>query len=321
MVTIFVSENGETRRVDTLDPAWLQPDAGCVVWVDLSDPTSEEARILTDVFHFHELAVEDAIATAHHPKVETYDGYLFLIVHGIDFEESQHRFATHDVDFFLGPNYLVTVNEGDSRSVLRMRELCTKNHQVLGEGPAALVHRIVDTMVDNYRPEVTKLEDALDDVEDEVFEQPRQELIRKILDLKRDVTSLRRVTLPQRDVVGRLARREFPCIDDALAYRFRDVHDHLVQLTDQAVSFQDRITGLLDAHLAAQSNQLGQTMRVLTVIATIFMPLTVLTGLFGMNVGLPSLASGGTMEFWGIVGIMLVTSSVMLWFVRRRWWL
>jgi len=321
MVTISVSVNGETRRVDALDPVWLQPGDGRVVWVDLADPTPEEARILTEVFHFHELAVEDATAAVEHPKIETYDGYLFLIVHGIDFQESRHRFATQDVDFFLGSGYLVTVHEGESRSIARVLDLCLKNAQVLREGPAALVHRIVDTMVDNYRPEVTKLEDALDGVENEVFERPRPELVRRILELKRDVTSLRRVTLPQRDVIGRLARREFAIIDDAVAYRFRDVYDHLVHLTDEAISLQDRITGLLDAHLANQSNQLGQTMRVLTVIATIFMPLTVLTGLFGMNVDLPSLAAGGTAEFWEIVGIMGVTSGMMLWFFKRRGWL
>jgi magnesium transporter len=284
-------------------------------------PTSDEARILADVFGFHELAVEDALSPTHHPKVEPYDGYLYLILHGIDFEEAQHRFATHDVDFFLGPNYLVTVHDGTSRSVARMRELCPRNEQILAEGPVGLLYRIIDAMVDNYGPEVDKLEDRLDEVEEEVFESPRVVLLRRILDLKRDVASLRRVTLPQRDAVARLARREFPLITEAMAYRFRDVHDHLVRMADEATNFQDRTTSLLDAHLSNQSNQLSHTMRILTVIATIFMPLTLLTGLFGMNVELPGLVMTGWLGFWEIAGAMVVIAAVMLWVFRTRDWI
>ena len=321
MMTVFVHESGRTRQTDALDPAWLRPDSGAIVWLDLGAPESDQARVLSEVFHFHELAVEDALSEVHHPKIEAYDGYVYLILHGIDFEEAQHRFATHDVDFFLGVNYLVTVHDGTSRSVARMRDVCPRNDLVLAEGSAALLYRIVDTMVDNYRPEVDRLEDQLDRVEEEVFEHPRAELMRKILALKRDVASLRRVTLPQRDAVGRLARREFLFVGESLAYRFRDVHDHLVSLADEATNFQDRITSLLDAHLANQSNQLSHTMRVLTVIATIFMPLTLLTGMFGMNVELPAFVSDGRAGFWEIGAGMLVVSGVMLWVFRTRHWI
>ena len=139
-----------------------------------------------------------------------------------------------------------------------------------------LLYRIVDTMVDNYRPEVDKLSERLDELEEEVFENPNTQLARRILNFKKDISSLRQVVLPQRDVVGRLARREFPLINEQLAYGFRDVHDHLVRLSDEAMFFQDRITSILDAHLSAVSNQLNQVMKVLTIIATLFMPLTVL---------------------------------------------
>jgi magnesium transporter len=321
MFTIFVHDSGRTRLAETFDPEWLRPDSRVVFWVDLSAPTPEHARILSDGFRFHELAVEDALSTTHHPKIEPYDGYVYLILHGIDFQEAQHRFATHDIDFFLGANYLVTVHDGTSRSVDRMRQVCPRNEQVLAEGSGALLYRIVDAMVDNYRPEVDRLEDRLDEIEGEVFERSRPELMRAILDLKRDVASLRRVTLPQRDAVGRLARREFPFVTEALSYRFRDVHDHLVRLADEATGFQDRITSLLDAHLSNMSNQLSQTMRVLTVIATVFMPLTLLTGLFGMNVELPSVLTSGPFGFWEIAGVMLAVCVTMLWMFRRRGWI
>jgi magnesium transporter len=183
------------------------------------------------------------------------------------------------------------------------------------------MHRIIDTMVDNYRPEVDKLNERLDKIEKEVFARPDVALGRQILNLKRDVASFRRVVLPQRDAVGRLARREFALISESLSYRFRDVYDHLVRLTDEATLFHDRVTSLMEAHLSTLSNQLNSVMKVLTVIATIFMPLTVLTGLYGMNVELPHLPGGTQVQFWWVFLIMIVISVVMLWFFRRKNWI
>jgi magnesium transporter len=320
LIKVFKYEAGSTQSVDGVDPAWLAPDSGVVVWADLDRPTPEESRILTDVFHFHELAVEDAVAEILHPKVETYGDYLYLILHGIDFNAREHRFKTQDVDFFLGPSYLVTVHPGVSRSIGKVSDAVARNPRALAEGSSALLHRIVDTMVDNYRPEVDKLQDRLDRLEKEVFDQPKPQLARRILDFKRDIASLRRVVNPQRDVVARLARREFPFISEQLAYRFRDVHDHLVRLSDEAMFFQDRITSLLDAYLSTVSNQLNGVMKILTVIATIFMPLTFITGLYGMNVDLPHFGLGADVFFWVLVVFMLsVSVSMLLWFRRKRW--
>jgi magnesium transporter len=321
LISVFVHEGGVTRQADAINPAWLKPDSTVWVWVDLSKPSSDEARILTDVFRFHELAVEDALAETHYPKIESYGDYLYLILHGIDFKASEHLFKTQDIDFFLGERYLVTVHPGISRSMNQVSEVCGRSAHVLGEGPTGLLHRIVDTMVDNYLPEVEKLNERLDEIEKEVFEHPNQQLVRRILDFKRDVSSLRRVVLPERDAVGRLARREFALISEAMSYRFRDVHDHLVRLADEAMFFQDRITSLLDAYLSNVSNQLNSVMKVLTVIATIFMPLTVLTGMWGMNVPLPHLPGNDAAQFWWIVILMLATSAVMLWFFRRKGWI
>jgi magnesium transporter len=307
--------------VDRVDPAWIKPGSGIQVWVDLDRPTPDEARILSDVFHFHELAIEDALSELHHPKVESYGDYLYLILHGIDFKASEHCFTTKDIDFFLGAQYLVTVHPGVSRSIGKVGTVCNRDSRVLGEGPGMLLYRIVDTMVDNYRPEVEKLSEKLDGLEEEVFERPNTHLARMILNFKKDISSLRQTVLPQRDVVARLARREFPLISEQLSYGFRDVHDHLVRLADEAMFFQDRITSILDAHLSAVSNQLNQVMKVLTIIATLFMPLTVLTGMYGMNVPLPHLPGGERAQFWWVCGIMIALSAGMLGFFRRKRWI
>lgn len=321
MIRIYKHERGSTQGVDAVDPAWLRSGSGVWVWVDMDKPTSEESRILTDVFHFHELSVEDALAESHHPKIESYGDYLYLILHGINFKAREHLFQTHDVDFFLGAQYLVTVHPGVSRSIETIRDVCRRNDHALGEGPGALLHRIVDAMVDNYRPEVDELSDRLDKLESEVLERPDVALSRQILHFKRDVSSLRRVVLPQRDAMGRLARREYPQITEALAFRFRDVYDHLVRISDEASFFQDRLGSLLEAHLATVSNQLNTIMKVLTVLSTIFMPLTVLTGMYGMNVPLPHLPGGDSVQFWWILLIMLSVSGLMLWGFHRKGWI
>ena len=320
MIKVYKYERGSIECLDAVDPAWLAPHSTAVVWVDLDQPTPEESRILTEVFRFHELSIEDALAEIHQPKIESYGEYLYLVLHGIDFSARQHRFRTKDVDFFLNPKYLVTVHHGLSRSVGRVADACTRNSQVLAEGTAALLHRIVDTMVDNYRPEVEKLEQRLDRLETDVFEHPEPQLVRRILEFKKDVASLRQVVLPERDAVGRLARREFSSISEQVAYRFRDVHDHLVRLSDEAMFFQDRVSGILDAHLSAVSNQLNTIMKVLTVISTIFMPLTFITGLYGMNIDLPHFGLGPERFFWALLLFMLSISAAMLaWFRNKQW--
>lgn len=320
-IRIYKHENGSTSIADHVDPSWLGPGSKVWLWVDLSAPKPEESKILSDVFHFHELAIEDALAEIHHPKAESYGDYIYLILHAIDFRAKEHAFRTQEVDFFLGPQYLVTMHNGSSRSIERIGEICTRSEHVLGEGPGALMHRIIDAMVDHYRPEVDKLAARLDSLEKEVFQTPKSTLVKRILDFKRDVASLRRVVLPQRDAVMRLARREFPQVSEPLSYRFRDVHDHLVRLADEAMFFQDRISSLLDAHLSNVSNQLNAVMKVLTIISTVFMPLTVLTGVYGMNVHLPHLPGGEAMQFWWIVAIMLATIGTMLMFFRKKKWI
>jgi magnesium transporter len=322
MIQIFAHVNGKTSQADRVDPAWLAPDSGVTIWVDLMNPSKEEGlEILRDVFHFHDLAVEDALSDLEFPKVESYGHFLYVILHRIDFQAPEHCFKTHDVDFFLGRNYLVTIHSGDSRSIQRIAEICHRNSMALGEGAAAVMHRIVDSMVDNYLPEIEELNDRLDTLEDRVFDGAAANLAKDILNFKKDVASLRRVVQPQRDVVGRLARREFPLIEEQVAYRFRDVYDHLVRLADESMVFQDRITSLLDANLAIVSNQLNSIMKILTIIATVFMPLTFITGLYGMNVDLPHFGFGGVTMFWLLMGIMATVVAVMLVYFRKRDWI
>ena len=334
MITIFVHRNGVTEQATSIDRAWLGPSSGVQLWVDLAAPSIPETLLLSDTFGFHPLSVEDATSAIQYPKAEAYDGYLYVILHGIDYHagkrspqdagragEPERGFGTHDVDFFLGTNYLVTVHDGHSRAITELREHATRNPALMAHGPVQLFHRIVDDMVDGYRPEVDRLEERLDDLEQAIFGDPAPGLSRRILDTKRDVASLRRVIAPQRDVVARLARREFVDISTEMSFRFRDVYDHLVRIADDALIFQDRLTGILDAHLSNVSNQLNEVMKVLAVVSTIFMPLMLLTGIYGMNVPLPRFPGGDGLQFWWLSGISVAVIVLMLTMFRRRRWI
>lgn len=320
MISIFVHEAGETRRADAVDPDWLAPSSHAMLWVDLASPGEEEFHLLADTFRFHPLSIEDARSALQFPKVEQYPGYLYLVLHGIDADATARHFSTRDVDFFVGGNYLVTVHDGRSRSVGRVQDACGRYSRLLGEGPAALAHRIIDTMVENYRPVIEGLEDRLDRLEEHAVS-GRPQMIGQALKIKRELASMRRVLIPQRDAIGRLGRREFPAISDEVAFRFRDVFDQVVRLADETFLFQDRMTGVLEVNLASISNRLNQIMKVLTVMSTIFLPLTVLTGMWGMNIVLPYFPGGDRAQFWWIAGIMVVVSLAMLAAFRRNRWI
>ena len=320
MITVFVHQNGQTRLVDRVEPEWLDPASGAMLWVDLMAPGEAERQLLSEVFGFHPLAVEDAVSALQFPKIETYPGYLYVVLHGIHAEPQHTQFATRDVDFFLGPNYLVTVHDGDSHSINTIREMCNRHEHILKEGPVALVHRIVDRMIDNYRPVFEEIEGRVGRLEEDAFA-GHERLSRRVMRLKRDVASMRRVLVPQRDAIGRLARREFPMISDEMTYRFRDVYDHVVRLTEEAILFQDRITGIFEVNLSSVSNRLNQVMKLLTVMSTIFLPLTVLTGMWGMNITIPHFPGGPEVQFWWIFGLMFVICVAMLVFFRRNKWL
>ena len=327
MLNIFVHRKGRTEEATSIERSWLDPASGVTLWVDLVAPSIPESLILTDTFAFHPLSTEDALATLQYPKIEAYDGYLYIVLHGIAFHSTDARrreercFNTHDVDFFLGPNYLVTVHGASSTSIDELKHHVVRNPKIMGEGPVAVFHRIVDAMVDHYRPEVEKLEEQIDTLENALFERPGAEIIRSILNRKRDVSALRRIVFPQRDVVNRLARREFVDISTDMAFRFRDVYDHLVRMADDASMLHERITSVLEAHLTTASNRLNEIMKVLTVVSTVFMPLTLLSGLWGMNVALPLLPGGPAAQFWWVAAIIIGVVLAMLLMFRRRHWI
>jgi len=237
MVTIFVYRDGRCDQVTSLDRGWLNPVASVGLWVDLESPSIPESLILSDSFVFHPLAVEDAMSPGQPTKAEAYDGYLFAVLRGVDGE----------VDFFVGPTFLVTVHHHASAAIANFVDNARHSPRPLVEGPVALFHKIVDALVDGYRPAVDKLVERTVDVEKRLFDKPSPALVRDVLALRRDVFALARDAGAQQTVVERLSRREFVDISTDMSFRFRDVHDHLVRVTGDVEALRDRLDGLLTA--------------------------------------------------------------------------
>ena len=305
----------EVHRPEEI-PALLQRKDR-IVWVDLASPTKDESAILSTVFKFHPLAIEDCEGRRHHPKIDDYRDYLFVLTHGVHPESTAREFRTRQLCLFVGPNYLVSYHKEKSRSVEHTLESARRNQRVIAEGPDSLLYNTLDFQVDQYLPVLENFEKKIDEVEDRIFNSPTSEILTEVLDFKRALMRLRRISGHQREILTRLVRREFPMIGEKSVINLRDVHDHLVRVTDLADTYRELVAGALEAHLSIVGNRTNEIMRALTVIATLFIPLTFIAGVYGMNFEhMPEVKwRYGYLFAWGL---MIAVGAGMYFFFRRR---
>jgi magnesium transporter len=319
VLTYYRCAGGTIERLD-FEAARLKEKPGGFHWIDLEDPTTQEASILENPFHFHPLAIEDCLAELQHPKVDDYDAYIFLVVHGIRFDAPTDEFVTRELDVFLGPDYVITHHDGPMRSISSAREQCGKNLQAaMPRGADFLLHQILDQMFEHYFPNLDAIEDKIQLVQVEVFERPTRETLDRIFVLKRDVQKLRRICMPQREIVHRLSRGEFKVISPKAALYFRDIYDNLYRIVDASFSYQDMMQGTLDAYLSAINNRLNETMKRLTVLGAIFASMTVITGVYGMNFDyMPELK--WRFGYPLVFVIMAAVTGALVWFFKKKEW-
>jgi magnesium transporter len=333
MITIYQYVDGTIRSLNLKGLHQALSSGKGVIWVDMEDPTeAEEETLLLSVFEFHALTIDDCRKgkepEGHHPKVEDFGDYLFVIFNPVEGNtpsndgESmfQVEIRTSQLNAFLTSRVLVTHHYTPLRSIAGAAQLLGKNPMTLGRGPDFLFHFIIDDVVDNYSPILDQLDDAIDSVEDQVFQSPTQISMVRILHLKRNIMTIRRVAVYQREMLSRLSRGEFELITrDEMIY-YRNVYDHLVRMTDMADSYRDLVTSLLDAYLSVTSNRLNQVMKVLTIISTIFLPMGVITGFFGMNfTHMPGLNWEYGVAFTTV--FMALVAAVMIWVFKRNKWI
>jgi magnesium transporter len=310
---------GASREVKLADlPKVLR--ARGTVWVDLLDPTDDEFLSIAKTFQWHPLAIEDCRVETHLPKVDDFDDYLLLVLHNAKPDNGADGLKTSEMELFLSRNALVTHHGEKIEGIEVLVQRAQRNPTLAARGPAYLLYLLLDAMEDDSLRYLDDLDDRLDAVENALLGTPGTDTLNAITRLKREVVGLRRFAIPQAEVLRRLGRGEFPMVPaDATVY-FRDIYDHLYRLSDTADSYRDLLTGALDAYLSAVSNNMNSVMKVLTVFASVLLPMTFLVGVWGMNFRhMPELSwRYGYALAWGV---MVAVAIALGWFFRRRRWI
>jgi magnesium transporter len=297
-----------------------------LLWVDFTSETPETSLSILESFGFHPLAIDDALLETHVPRLDDWGNYLYIVLNYMNVKENGETWETEvdELDIFLGQNYIVTHHDHPINAIEETWEACDRDPRNTQDGADHLLYKITDRLVAEYMPTVEKIDAAIDQIEDQVFDRPSPRTLERLFALKRVLLAMRRILLPQREVLNKLARDDYKVIDPKDRVFFRDIYDHLVRLHDLNESLRDLVGGALDTYLSVINNRMNEVMKTLTIITTLFMPLTFLTGFFGMNFFEPlGLMKAWTTSpvFYVVLAINLLVPIGMYIWMRRRTWL
>lgn len=317
-----------TKDIEMFLMPTLLADTNLFLWVDLENPTPEETKfVLEDVFHFHPLSVEDCVMVSPSPKVEEYQPkendlfapYLFIVIHGVDYSRTDGVFATSELNFFLGKNFLVTYHDVPMRSIQHTEERCLKSNVHVARAPDRVAHTLLDAIVENYKPALDELSLEIAEVEQQALQNPSTATLSRILQIKKEVLHLRQIIGPQREVLARFARGEFKLIRPHLVPYYRDVYDALFHISELAQNYTDSLTGILQVYLNMSSNRTGEVIKVLTLFTIITTPMMMVGTWYGMNFEhMPELQPKGA--YWIIILVTAIsTGATFLYFKKKKW--
>ncbi|HQU35251.1 MAG TPA: magnesium/cobalt transporter CorA [Anaerolineales bacterium] len=300
-------------------------DRRSLLWVDFVNEPDENSLPILQGFGFHSLSIEDALQQTHSPKLDDWGNYLYIVMNYMDVKENGTLWESDvdELDIFLGPNYIVTHHEFPIPAIDETWASCDRDVRNVQEGADHLLYKIMDFLVAGYMPTVERIDSAIDELEDHIFDKPSPRTLERLFALKRVLLAMRRILLPQREVLNKLARDDYRVIDPKDRIFFRDIYDHLVRLHDLNENLRDLVGGALDTYLSVVNNRMNDIMKTLTIITTIFMPLAFVTGFFGMNFFEPQ----GRLTHWTTNPIFYITLAInvllpigmYLWMRRRTW--
>jgi magnesium transporter len=287
-------------------------------WLDLDQPDADEERFLAETFSFHPLALEDLRKRGQRPKLEDYDKYMFLVYYGArDGAGAEAEVDLQEVHAFLSGGYIVTSHAGPIAALEEARK------RLEAQPPRSeqfVVYRVIDGLTDSFFPVLERLDDELERLDEEIFDDPSPAHLEQITRLRRQLVELRRVATPQRDLLARGTEDilEIPGLQADSREYFRDVYDHAIRISEQIDSFRDLLSGSRDAYLSTVSNRLNQITTQLTVVATIFLPLSFLVGFFGQNFAwmVRNISSAGDFFVFGVGSALLSIFALLAWFRR-----
>lgn len=321
MITIF-SLDPQGKLIESHDAADIPAlrENGQPLWVSLVGvPEDDLVDVLSDTFGFHELAIEDCIHRNQNAKIEEYPGSLFVVIHTARLCEGA-TFETDDLHMFLGPNFLVTVYDTELPYLASLQADLRRNPADLARGADWVLHLVCDRVVDGYLPVMDRFDDAIDDLEDAVFNRPNAGLLDHIFQLKKGAMHLRRLSVQQREIFLNMSRGRYMLVEEKTAIYMRNVYDHLVRISDVAEGYRDLVAGSLEIYLSVASNRLNEIVKLLTIFSAIILPLNLVSSIYGMNFEhMPELRS--VYGYPVVLGAMALVTLVMLYFFRRKGWL
>jgi magnesium transporter len=300
--------------------AW-QREGKDLLWLDIQQPDERELEpLLEERFGFHELASEDTLSPNTLPKYDAFPGYDFFIFRAVDMNVSEHGSQTYKLAAFLSRNFLITVHRDRMQTVDDVCNRLPSDKRLLGNGPDFLLYSIVDQMVDAHFPLLDEIEERVDELQDAIFKQAAPMHLDELLHLKRDVNVLRRQSLPQRELLNQISRGDAQFIQRQHLIYFRDCYDHMFRISETIDVERDMMASTMEAYLSVIANRTNEIMKVLTILSTIMLPMTVIGGIYGMNFEhMPELHWRYGYLF--AIGLMAATTTTLLMFFRWRGWL
>jgi len=322
MIHSFVFNEGKLvgRDLELEALRLVGADKGLILWVDLDNPTDEETKaVLENVFQFHPLAIEDCLTPSSLPKIEDYESYLFIVTHAVDFSRTD-KFASTELDFFLGKEYLVTFHRTPLKSVQATIDRVVKSIGVVARGPDRLAHTLLDQLVDNYQPVIAELGAELEEIEELVLAKTSGEkLVTEILHVRTDFSRLRSIVRPQRDLIDRIARGDTRLIRPVMLPYFRDLRDNLARLEETAASYHERLLMSFDIYLNKAAFEANEGIKFLTALTALTIPAVIVGTWYGMNFEhMPELGSPHGYVY--AVGLTLASTLGMVLYLKKKGW-
>ncbi|MEW6413366.1 MAG: magnesium/cobalt transporter CorA [Candidatus Zixiibacteriota bacterium] len=289
------------------------------LWVDLCKPTDEESYILTHDFKFHPLAIEDVISEKPRTKLDVYDRYIFLVFQIVDYIGREEGLKVGEIDLFLTANALVTVHYDEHRIFDYLYHRAERDERLIGRGADFLFHAVLDTVVDNYNTTLDILEYEVDEVEDDVLGEPDEDTIKSIFTLRRDIVHLKRIVLPQKEILHRFSREQFKQITSVAGVYFADIHDHLMRINDITDVHREILNSSLEVYYSSVSTKTNEIIKVLTIFTVLFIPPTFLVGLWGMNFNFMPELDWEYGYFVALGFMLLVVAGLVIFFRKKKW--
>ena len=290
---------------------------GARVWVDIEAPTDDEVEWLRDVFDFHELTLVDVMNNAVRPKQESFGDVLFTVFSAINLNEDQDQLDTINLNIFLTDRYIISTHLRPLKTIRDTVRAMARSRDPLSRGTDYVYYLLLDGVVNRYLDVMDEVDESLVALEHDVFETPSRDIQEKIFREKRRLAYLKRSITPKRDAVRDLVHDDFPQITEEVRLLIRDVLDHILRIVDAIESYRELTTGLMDSYMTNISNRMNEVMKLMSIIATVMLPLSFLTGLFGMNF---DVIPGLHLEygFWALMAFMMILASFLAWFFKRK---